>query len=109
METKEKYEAIVKYMSKNYIIKDCSFFDIKDPHEEGYTFIVNSLVKIFSYNKNFCRFSLKRWSVNNGLSYEEWLRISLGKINSMCNVDLVRDLQGFYNIDAEAIVNCYLI
>jgi hypothetical protein len=101
MGAKEKYEGIIKYLSKNYVIKDCSFFVINDPHKEEYTYIVDSLVKIFSYNKNFCRFCLKRWSVNNGLSYEEWVRISVVRF-SIWSPEMARDLQGYYNIDAEA-------
>jgi hypothetical protein len=101
MEAKEKYTVILKYLTKNYIIKDDNFWDVYDPHKVDYAYIIKSLVKIFSFNKDLCKLCLKRWSLKNGLNYERWARLSTN-IRVTWSPELAQDVSAFHNIDAEA-------
>ena len=101
MGAKEKYAVILKYLSKNYIIKDGGFWDIHDPHKEHYEYIIKSLAIIFSFNKGLCKLSLKRWSLKNGLSYEEWGKIC-DQLRFTWSPEMAQDLRAYHNIDAEA-------
>jgi hypothetical protein len=102
MEAKEKYTVILKYLTKNYIIKDDNFWDVYDPHKVDYAYIIKSLVKIFSFNKDLCKLCLKRWSLKNGLNYERWARLSTN-IRVYRSPELAQDMAVFHNIDAEAV------
>ncbi len=101
MEAKEKSTVILKYLSKNYLIKDDDFWDIYDPHKVEYGYIIRSLVKIFSFNKDLCKLCLKRWSLKNGLNYEQWARLST-TIKITWSPEFAQDIAAFHNIDAEA-------
>jgi hypothetical protein len=101
MKTKEKYCTVLNYLSKNYTIKDGSFWDIHDPHKEPYDYIINSLAIIFSFNKGLCKLCLKMWSLKEGLSYEEWAKLS-STLKFTWSPVLVQDVSAFHNIYAEA-------
>ena len=101
MEAKEKYSIILKYLSKNYFIKDDGFWDVYDPHKVDYDYIIRSLVKIFSFNKDLCKLCLKRWSLKNGLNYEQWARLST-TLRIVWSREMAQDVGAFHNIDAEA-------
>jgi hypothetical protein len=101
MEAKEKYSIILKYLSKNYFIKDDGFWDVYDPHKVDYDYIIRSLVKIFSFNKDLCKLCLKRWSLKNGLNYEQWARLST-TLRIVWSREMAQDIGAYHNIDAEA-------
>lgn len=100
METKEKYFTILNYLSKNYTIKDGSFWDIHDPHKEHYEHIVKSLAIIFSFNKVLCKLCLKMWSLKHGLSYEEWAKLSY-TLKFTWSPEMVGDIHMFHDPYAE--------
>ena len=83
MTTREKYESILKYLPKNYEIKNDRFWDIHYEKEVKGNDITSSLIIIFQHGKEYCDYCLKRWALNNGLPEKEW-----GK--------------AYHNIDAEA-------
>jgi|Laugrespbdmm15sd_2_1035082.scaffolds.fasta_scaffold65251_2 hypothetical protein len=101
MGAKEKYDIILKYLTKNYTIKDGSFWDVYDPHKVHYDYIIRSLVKIFSFNRNLCKLCLKRWSLKNGLNYEQWENLS-NALKFSWTPEMAQDLRAYHNIDAEA-------
>ena len=91
MTTREKYESILKYISKNYEIKNDRFWDLHDPHEAKGDEISKSLIVIFQYGKEYCDYCLKKW----GKAYWRGLRVTW-------SAEIIQDLQAFHNIDAEA-------
>ena len=101
METKEKYFTVSNYLSKNYAIKGGSFWDIHDPHKEPYDYIVNSLAIIFSFNKGLCKVCLKMWSLKDGLSYEEWAKLSYS-LKFTWSPDMVGEFYMFHDPYAES-------
>ena len=101
MGAKEKYSVILKYLSKNYTIKDGGFWDIHDPHKEHYDYIIKSLAIIFSFNNNLCKHCLKRWSLKNGLNYEQWVKLST-HLRFTWTPEMAQDLHAYHGMDAEA-------
>ena len=102
MESKEKYDSILKYLSKNYIVKDKVFWCVYDPHEEKCGSILNSLVPIFSFSKPLCEYSLKKWYFKSGLNEKDWEDVKLKGLVFTWSPEMAQDLRGYHGIDAEA-------
>ena len=102
MTTREKYESILKYISKNYEIKNDRFWDLHDPHEAKGDEISKSLIVIFQYGKEYCDYCLKKWALNNGLAEKEWGKAYWRGLRVTWSAEMIQDLQAFHNIDAEA-------
>lgn len=101
MGAKEKYSVILKYLSKNYTIKDGGFWDIHDPHKVHYDHVIRSLAIIFSFKKDLCKLCLKSWSLKNGLNYEQWVKLS-NHLKFTWTPEMAQDLRAYHNIDVEA-------
>jgi hypothetical protein len=102
MTTREKYESIIKYISKNYEIKNHSIWDLNDPHEVKGLKISESLIVIFDYSKYYCDYCLKKWAFDNGLPEKKWGDVYWRGLNVTWTAEMIQDLQAFHNIDAEA-------
>jgi hypothetical protein len=102
MTTREKYESILKYISKNYEIKNDRIWDLNDPHEVKGDEISKSLITIFDYGKWYCDYCLKKWALNNGLPEKEWGKAYWKGLRVTWSPEMIQDLQAFHNIDAEA-------
>ena len=102
MTTREKYESILKYISKNYEIKNDRFWDLHDPYEVKGDEVSKSLITIFDYGKEYCDYCLKKWALNNGLAEKEWGKAYWRGLRVSWTPEMVQDIQAFHNIDAEA-------
>lgn len=102
MEFNEKQERLLKYLDKNYLVKDDRFFTKYDDVHEWGTHISYGLSKIFSHDQEFCVMQLKYWSELNGLSEVEWL-MAYGprKLKTQWSVEMAQDLQIQCGFDAE--------
>jgi hypothetical protein len=102
MMTREKYDLINKYITKNYELKNHRFWDKHNPHEVKGSDVTSSLITIFQYTKEYCDYCLKRWALNNGLPEKEWGRAYWRGLRVTWSPEMIQDLQAFHNIDAEA-------
>jgi hypothetical protein len=102
MTTREKYESVLKYISKNYEIKNHRIWDIHDPHEVKGDYVSKSLIIIFQYSKWYCDYCLKKWALNKGLPEKEWGDAYWKGLRVTWSPEMIQDLQAFHNIDAEA-------
>lgn len=102
MTTREKYESILKYITKNYELKNHRIWDLHDPHEAKGDEISKSLITIFDYGKEYCDYCLKKWALNNGLPEKEWGKVYWKSLRVTWSPEMIQDLQAFHNIDAEA-------
>ena len=102
MTTREKYESILKYITKNYELKNQRIWDLHDPHEAKGDEISKSLITIFDYGKEYCDYCLKKWALNNGLPEKEWGKVYWKSLRVTWSPEMIQDLQAFHNIDAEA-------
>lgn len=96
MEFNEKAEQILKYLDKNYYIKDKKFFEkYNDEHEWGYT-ILELITTIFSFEREFCDNILKNWIYAKDISEEE-LEVAWGqrKLKATWSPELAQDLQAY--------------
>ena len=102
MTTREKYESIIKYISKNYEIKNHSIWDLNDPHEVKGFKISESLTVIFDYSKYYCDYCLKKWAFYNGLPEKKWGDVYWRGLNVTWTAEMAQELHAYHNIDAEA-------
>lgn len=102
MDFSEKQEQILKYLNKNYVIKDDRFITkYDDVHEWGRS-IAYGLGKIFSHDEEFCVMQLKYWSELNGLGEENWTTAyGPRKLKAQWSVEMARDLELLHGFDAE--------
>lgn len=99
MQWQQKEEQIRKYLDKNYQVKDWRFFyKILGINEWG-GYIVNSLVNIFSFDKETCRVAFKSWAYTNGLTDETYERAYEGKVlKTTWSSEMIQDLEARYSI-----------
>jgi hypothetical protein len=102
MTTRDKYDLINKYISKNYIIQDNRIWDKHDPHEVKGNDVTSSLITIFQYTKEYCDYCLKRWALNNWLPEKEWGRTYWKGLKVAWTPEMAQELHAYHNIDAEA-------
>lgn len=102
MDFNEKQEQLLKYLDKNYIIKDDRFFTKYDDVHEWGAQISYGLSKIFSHDQDFCVMQLKYWSERNGLHEDEWsLAYNSHRLKTQWSVEMARDIQAQCGFDAE--------
>jgi hypothetical protein len=102
VEFNEKQEQLLKFLDKNYLIKDDRFFTKYDDVHEWGAQISYGLSKIFSHDQEFCVMQLKYWSELNGLEEEEWnLAYGPRKLKAQWSVEMAQDLQMQCGFDAE--------
>ncbi len=102
MTTREKYESIIKYISKNYEIKNDRFWDIHYEEEVKGNDITSSLIIIFQHGKEYCDYCLKRWALNNRLPEKEWGKAYWRGLRVSWTPEMAQELHAYHNIDAEA-------
>ena len=104
MEFNEKAKQILKYLDKNYYIKDKRFFEIyNDSHEWGYD-ILKSIIIIFAFDDVFCDNIFRNWIYANSDISEEELDDAWGqrKLKTVWTPEMAQDLTAYGVIHAES-------
>lgn len=96
MHFNEQQEQLIKYLDKNYEVKENRFFRRYDNYQEWGCSITNSLVGILSFEHEFCVMNLKFWSENHGLQDRDWdLAWDTHKLKTQWNLQMVNELEGY--------------
>lgn len=102
MDNSLKQGLILKYLDKNFIIKDGMI-----QNHNGYQYwgkeILKKLPLIFSYDEEFCDVIFDFWCQKYG--YNNWRNIvtfSTQKLNVTWNPEMAQEIAAFHHIDAEA-------
>jgi hypothetical protein len=100
----ERNIQIIKYLDKNYCIKEDLFFTIYDDSHEWGAPLTRGLATIFSFDKDFCRDVLMHWAYEKGMSSEIFEKAWWNhKLQTTWSPEMAQDLQNLYGVgDAEA-------
>lgn len=102
MDFAEKQELLLKFLNKNYVIKEAKFFRTYDDVHEWGNSISNALSKIFSFDEEYCVMQLKYWSEINGLDESDWLTATgPRKLKAVWTPELAQDLEALCGFNAE--------
>ena len=100
----ERNIQIIKYLDKNYCVKENLFFSIHDDVHEWGAPLTRGLATIFSFDKDFCRDVLMHWSYEKGMSSDKFEKARWShKLRTTWSPEMAQDLQNLYGVgDAEA-------
>ena len=95
---------LLKYLDKNYLVKEGKFFTTHDDVHEWGRRITDSLETIFSIDLEHCENVFKHWAYGQGMSSREFeLAWGSRKLKAEWSPEMVMDLQAMHGIeDAEA-------
>lgn len=95
--------VLLKYLDKNYIVKDSRFFTrYGETHEWGVK-IVEGLSVIFNFDEEFCELVFRLWAFRLGLTNDEIiLAWNKQRLKAHWRPELAQDLQSWFSCDAEA-------
>lgn len=102
MEDFQKEQEILRYLEKNYYVKEGVFLNREHVQEWGFN-LLEYLVKIFCHEVDFTQEVIKAWYFSKGYD-ENAYKLSFGsrKLNAVWSEERITDLQRYGIMDAEA-------
>lgn len=99
MDFNQMQEQLLKFLDKNYVIKEGRFIRLYDDVHEWGLSITLAVSSIFSFEHEFCVMNLKFWSEQKGMSKIEWeLAYETRKLKTQWSVEMARDLEMIHGI-----------
>ncbi len=104
-------EQVIKFLNKNYFLKNNTFFGKVEEKQCWGKAIVVSVSQILYFDFEFCEDIFKRWAHSIGLPDDEevWRKsYNPTRLNATWSPELAQDLAAFTLINAEAELVAYL-
>lgn len=91
----------MKFLDKNYIIKDNRFIRAYDGIHEWGKKIITNLSSIFSFDYDFCAMNFKFWSEQKGMASFGWdLAYDKRNLKTQWSVEMARDLEALHGVSS---------